>query len=75
MQKNCVIDDSKLWIEAAHKIKGGAGMIGATSLQNLCGIAQDMGYPSEKEKLIIMDKIMKEYENVKKYLQDNMKEI
>ncbi len=43
--------DSTRWTEAAHKIKGSAGYVGATELKTLSAKAQNMknSYPAERQ--------------------------
>lgn len=40
LSKNCMAGPCHDWVEAAHSLKGGAGMIGAETLRNLAAIAQ-----------------------------------
>src|SRR5690606_6835939 len=42
LKKNCTAGDNTLWVELAHKLKGGAGMWSAEKLRVLCEKAQAM---------------------------------
>ncbi len=66
--EHCVEGDSKAWVDAAHKLKGGSGMVGAKKLQELCEKAQEMADVPAGERGIILKKIWKEYGVVKDYL-------
>jgi HPt (histidine-containing phosphotransfer) domain-containing protein len=58
------------WRAVAHKIKGGAGGIGADLLQELCDHAQHFdGSLNEFEAM--QNKIFEEYECVKIFLKEN----
>ena len=62
-------EDKTAWAEAAHKIKGGAGSIGADTLHALCDRAEHSeGAASERYELFI--KIKDEYTRVRTYLKE-----
>ncbi len=70
MAEHCVDGDSKDWMEAAHKCKGGAGMVGAKALHKLCAQAQEMQDATAKEREDILKEIWEKYEVVKNYLNE-----
>ena len=72
LKKNCVDGENKDWVDAAHKLKGGAGMVGARDLYALCEQTQSMNPATAKEREDIAAKICAEYEIVKKYLHDTL---
>jgi len=59
-----------LWTEAAHKLKGGAGTIGAAHLHDLCARAQEMeaGTPA-RARCEILQAIETAYADVKKHIE------
>ncbi len=71
LQKNCrdgVLPD---WTAAAHKLKGGAAMMGAAKLRALCDAAQEMRDTSADERKKLFKEIQLAYKDVKKDLQEN----
>lgn len=68
LKENCKAGESKLWVEVAHKLKGGAGMWGAESLRLLCEKAQTMAKATAKERKALYQKIEAEYGRVEKAL-------
>ena len=65
---NCTDGGNEIWKEAAHKIKGGAGTLGAIILQTLCEKALTMEQDTKKEKTAIVEEIEREYKSLKEYL-------
>jgi polar amino acid transport system substrate-binding protein len=61
-------DGHERWKEAAHKLKGGSGGIGAFALQKLCDEAQHFGGPHEA-RAALFRRLEKEYAQVRDYLQ------
>ena len=51
-------------VEAAHKLKGGAGALSATRLHGLCEKAQGMGAATPEARSIILDDIQDSYMRV-----------
>ena len=68
LKKNCKAGENILWVEVAHKLKGGAGMWGAEKLRRLCEKAQEMESATAKERKDIYAEIEKEYARVKEAL-------
>lgn len=68
LQEHCIDGDSKDWMEAAHKLKGGAGMIGAKKLQTLCAQAQEMQTSTAKKRDEILKEIKNEYAKIKDHM-------
>ena len=64
LSNSCIDGENHEWIEAAHKLKGGAGNVGANKLRELCAVAQDMTSSSREERLAIYSKIENEYQQV-----------
>ncbi|TNE28836.1 MAG: PAS domain S-box protein [Alphaproteobacteria bacterium] len=69
MRNNCGSGENKDWSEAAHTLKGGAGMIGAERLQKLCAQAQDMEDVSAEERETLLQDIETLYAAVQKELE------
>ncbi len=69
---HCVDGANDNWVGAAHKLKGGAGMLGAKTLHRLCAEAQKISSGTADERKVVLDSIMKEYESVKKYLSEQI---
>ncbi len=69
---HCIDGICTPWVEAAHKFKGGAGIVGAKKLQALCAQAQDMEEASIKDRENILKKIKNEYDIVKKYCEQEI---
>ncbi len=54
LQQECVDGENDTWVEIAHKMKGSAGMIGATQMERLCDAAQSMvNAPADKRQEIL----------------------
>lgn len=62
------------WAEAAHKLKGGAAMIGAEKLRKLCGRAQDMQTAPAKDRANIFNEIQLAYDEAKQGLRQAISE-
>jgi len=75
MQDNCTDGENKNWSEAAHTLKGGAGMIGAIDLQNLCAQAQNMKTATAQERTILLEDITQLYNAIHKSLEDVLADI
>ncbi len=54
--------ENKDWVEAAHKLKGGAGMVRAEPLRALCAQAQEMNNTTADNRARILAEIRKAYE-------------
>ncbi len=68
MAENCTDGENKSWSEAAHKLKGGSGMIGAQKLQSLCAQAQKMETAPAIKRKELMQEILAEYKEVQDFL-------
>jgi CheY-like chemotaxis protein len=66
---NCISGESNTWVEAAHKLKGGAALLKAETLQRLCERAQHMPAASEAERRAIFAQIEEAYGAVKALLE------
>lgn len=64
LSKLCVEGENDIWIETAHKMKGGAGMIGAVQLAKMCEIAEGMHHTSKENKEGILKDIQASYARV-----------
>ncbi|MCB1580288.1 MAG: PAS domain S-box protein [Rhodospirillales bacterium] len=69
LEKHCVEGESRDWMETAHKLKGGAGMVGAQVLRDLCAEAQNMLDATKEAREDILKQIKDEYQKVKQYLE------
>jgi signal transduction histidine kinase/ActR/RegA family two-component response regulator len=65
MEKKCVDGKNTEWIEIAHKMKGGAGMIGANKFASLCALAQDMDDVKKEKRRDVLNKMQEAYKQVK----------
>ena len=72
MQEKCVDGRSEAWIDAAHKIKGGSGMLGVETLHELSKEAQAMVDSTAEEKSQKLDELLAVYQALKGYLDDNL---
>ncbi|TNE32593.1 MAG: response regulator [Alphaproteobacteria bacterium] len=72
LKENTKAGENTLWVEVAHKLKGGAGMWGAETLRLLCEKAQNMNPATAKERKALYTKIEKEYQRVEKELKKLM---
>ena len=69
LEAECKNEDITSWAEAAHKLKGGAGSIGADTLQSLCNQAQHFK-GAIGERLELFRKNKDEYVRVKQYFKE-----
>lgn len=60
----------KVWTEAAHMFKGGAGGIGAEKLRLLCDKAQHLDLMAVGERGVLFRQIQNEYEKVKIFFKE-----
>lgn len=72
LKENSKPGENTLWVEVAHKLKGGAGMWGAETLRLLCEKAQNMNPATAKERKALYKKIENEYARVEKALKKLM---
>lgn len=70
LQKYCRDGECNDWVEAAHKLKGGAAMIKAKRLSHLAAQAQAMRHASSFERKKILTRIEAAYENVRVKIQE-----
>ncbi len=68
LKQNCVDGMSTEWTEIAHKLKGGAGSVGAVTLVDLFATSQNMRNATLAERESILSKIMAIYSDLKKEL-------
>lgn len=68
----CVEGECVDWTEAAHKLKGGAGMIGAQYLSNLCETAQGMRVCDAARRSGMYQKIKSAFDDVELFLQQHI---
>jgi PAS domain S-box-containing protein len=68
LEKNCSDGRNTEWIEAAHKLKGSSGAVGANLLQDLCAKAQDMSDTTAALRAEILREIQTVYDEVKELL-------
>ncbi len=64
--------ENKIWSEAAHKLKGGAAMIGARRLRILCEKAQNMQDAPANDRVSMFEKIRESYDEVKQALRQEI---
>ncbi len=69
LEANCRSGDSIAWVEAAHKLKGGAGMVRAKTLYALCEKAQGMKVADADERTALLQEIRVAYGNAYASLQ------
>lgn len=72
MRTDCIDGECKNWTEAAHKLKGSAGLCKAHLLQELCNKAQHMHSATAEERHDILDKIEAEYAVVRDILTQSL---
>ena len=75
LQQNCTEGENWAWVNAAHKLKGGAGMLKAEKLKLLCEQAQEMDPASTAERTEIFNLIQEAYKKVKDNLRKKFPEI
>jgi len=68
LRQNCLDGRSVPWIEAAHKLKGGAAVVTAKRLAHLCEKAQKMETSTARERKAVLNEISAEYNKVKEAL-------
>jgi HPt (histidine-containing phosphotransfer) domain-containing protein len=61
LSKNCIDGASQDWVEAAHLLKGGAGMIGAERLKTLAATAQNADSATAEDRLKMYNEIKDVY--------------
>lgn len=71
LKNNITEGENKTWSEAAHKLKGASGYVGATNLRELCAKAQDMITATLDERTALFGQITENYARVKKFLEEN----
>lgn len=69
LHRSMTVNDSKVWTEVAHMLKGGAGGIGAETLRLLCDKAQHLDPAAADERVSLFEQISLEYGRVKKFLE------
>ena len=70
LKENCIEGPCQEWVEAAHKLKGGAGMVGAQALHKVCEDAQNMNEASAEEREAVLQELLGSYANVEKFLEE-----
>ncbi len=70
LKASCVEGACQDWVDAAHKFKGGASMIGAERLCLLCEKAQQMQEARAQDRSEIFKEIQAAYKDVKEFLQN-----
>ncbi len=68
LQEHCLEGECKPWTEAAHKLRGGASMMGADNLVSLSGQAQEMENSRASERQEMFEKIRAAFSEVKTFL-------
>ena len=69
LRDNCSDGDNHAWVEAAHKLKGGAALLKAEALRRLCEKAQSMAAATRAEREAIFGQIQNAYGAVKDVLE------
>ena len=64
----CIDGENKSWSEIAHKIKGGAGMMGAEKLQSKAALAQEMFDATAQKRQAILAELTNLYEEARDYI-------
>ena len=73
LQDNTKLEANENWVEAAHKLKGGAGIIGAIQLQTLAASAQEMTNEiSDQERQDMYEQLVNSYEGAEKILREKL---
>ena len=67
----CSEGESEEWTELSHKLKGGAGMIGAFKLRDYASQSQALENATKKERDIILFRMLETYQETKKILEDS----
>lgn len=62
LAENCLDGENPEWAEAAHKLKGGAGMVKATRLRDLCEEAQAMTDAQSQQRTAKLAEIRSAYD-------------
>ena len=70
LEDNIVDGESMPWSEAAHKLKGAAGFVGAENLRSLCAQAQNLKTGSKAERQVLFDSISQHCNSVRKILEE-----
>jgi PAS domain S-box-containing protein len=70
LRANCTDGENAKWSEAAHKLKGGAGMLRAEKLRALCEEAQEMKAAAAAERMAILQEIEAAYSEVRAGLRE-----
>ena len=70
LQDNCIDGACTAWVESAHKLKGGCGMVGAQKLMELCAEAQKMSEANGQARESKLKEIVEEYGIVSDYLNE-----
>lgn len=65
LRSHCIDGASREWTEAAHKMKGGAALLQAKGLAELCETAQNMHTASATERHALLVEIATAYERLK----------
>ena len=69
LQDNCRDGENQEWVEAAHKLKGGASLMKAKKLCLLCDQAQKMESATANDRKTIVRDIETEYRKVRRGLE------
>lgn len=69
LKDNMTEGENKQWSEAAHKLKGAAGFVGADELKTLCAEAQAMMTATQADRTILYEKIKNSYTQVYKFME------
>ena len=72
LKEQCTDGKNIKWSEISHKVKGGAGMIGAIQLHKLAEEAQNMTEVSNKQRQDHLARIKTAYESAKSFLQSQV---
>ncbi len=70
----CSEGENEEWVELSHKLKGGAGMIGAFRLRDYASQAQELADVPKKERDIVLCKIIEAYQQTKEMLESSYAE-
>jgi len=71
LREGCEAGDA-VWMAAAHKLKGGAGTLGAAQLHELCAKAQEMEAATAAARHVILKNIETAYILVKKEIEQEL---
>ncbi len=65
LQAECRGGQNRPWVEICHKIKGAAGMAGASRLEDLCSVGEAMDVAGDGERVVLCAQIAAAFDEVR----------